>query len=257
MTLFLFLPVRKLATAAILPLGIAVWLLLLATLARKRLLSGAALLWIYLTSIPAVGDRVIGVLEDLHPPVNLAQLPEAEAALVLGGGAADARKEPPAIESTEAADRLEQGIRVVEVGKAPRLVLSGSSFYWTQPRYSEAEAMWDAAAARGIPPESLIALPPSENTEAEAFAMAQAARERGLRRIILVTSAFHMTRAALLFRRQGLDVIPFPTDYRRVKDRPARLLDFLPSAAGLGNTETAMKEFYGLLYYRLFPPDRR
>ena len=36
---------------------------------------------------------------------------------------------------------------------------------------------------------------------------------RGIRRIILVTSALHMPRAAVAFRKAGFDVIPAPADF--------------------------------------------
>ena len=55
--------------------------------------------------------------------------------------------------------------------------------------------------------------------------------------------------AKMLFDREDLAVIPFPTDYRGPGQHSLELLDFIPQADGLNNTEVAMKEFYGLLYY--------
>ena len=68
-------------------------------------------------------------------------------------------------------------------------------------------------------------------------------------RIILVTSAFHMTRAESLFRAAGLDVTPFPVDFRG----PTRitLRSFIPSGTALAQTDLALHEIYGRLYYWL------
>ena len=113
-----------------------------------------------------------------------------------------------------------------------------------------------AALARNILPEAITVLPHTENTAGEAVAVAKLARELNIRRLILTTSAFHMPRAVLLFRRQGLEIIPFPVDFRTVRSRPGGPLDFIPSAGAAGNSEIATKEFLGLLYYRIFPPSR-
>jgi len=65
-----------------------------------------------------------------------------------------------------------------------------------------------------------------------------------------VTSAFHMRRSALLFSRAGLSVTPFPVDFR-TSAAPRSFMDLLPRAGSLESTETALREVYGYLYYRL------
>ena len=70
-------------------------------------------------------------------------------------------------------------------------------------------------------------------------------------RIILVTSAFHMRRAKMLFERQGFEVEPFPVDFQ-TSDRPTlNILSFIPSAQALAKSETAMREGVGMLYYSI------
>ena len=74
--------------------------------------------------------------------------------------------------------------------------------------------------------------------------------------MVLVTSAFHMLRAVMLFRQEGTSVTPFPVDFQTVEARGVLLTDFLPSAEGLAKVELALKEFYGLAYYWLRPRGR-
>jgi uncharacterized SAM-binding protein YcdF (DUF218 family) len=68
--------------------------------------------------------------------------------------------------------------------------------------------------------------------------------------IILVTSAFHMPRAKMLFERQGFEVEPFPVDFRVSDRQRTTVLSFLPKAEYLEDSETAMREGVGVLYYK-------
>ena len=247
---------RRLATLALSPLGVLVWLLLLALIFRKRLLIAAALVWIYLISLPFTSDRLLGTLEYQFPRMIVEQSPSADAVLVLGGLVADAPFGPGSVEWNDAVDRFDQAVYLIKAGKAPRMVLSGSLFYRWKVPITEPDVLRHAALARNILPEAITVLPHTENTAGEAVAVAKLARELNIRRLILTTSAFHMPRAVLLFRRQGLEIIPFPVDFRTVRSRPGGPLDFIPSAGAAGNSEIATKEFLGLLYYRIFPPSR-
>ena len=69
--------------------------------------------------------------------------------------------------------------------------------------------------------------------------------------IILVTSAFHMRRSCVLFARAGFQVVPFPVDCRVSAGRACTILDLLPDANSLRKTETALREWYGFLFYQL------
>jgi hypothetical protein len=49
-----------------------------------------------------------------------------------------------------------------------------------------------------------------------------------------------------------VDCVIFSVDFRRDRQKKVTLLDFLPKADALTNTETVLRECYGLLFYRLF-----
>jgi len=81
-----------------------------------------------------------------------------------------------------------------------------------------------------------------------------------INKIILVTSAMHMPRAAALFMHEGLEVIPAPTDYRITQsiwdglwkfEFPSTLLNLIPSESNISLTTNVMKEYIGLIVYRL------
>jgi len=68
---------------------------------------------------------------------------------------------------------------------------------------------------------------------------------------LLVTSAFHMPRARRLFEHAGLGVTPFPVDFRLSAGGSLSVMDFLPGAEALGQTQAALRELYGRLFYRV------
>ena len=103
----------------------------------------------------------------------------------------------------------------------------------------------------GVPPNSIIVESNSRNTHENAINTAAIWRERHFRSGLLVTSATHMPRALASFRKAGLDVTPWPADFRAFGYPPGSVFDFLPDAAALEMTTTAIKEWLGLAVYRL------
>ncbi|MDE3083953.1 MAG: YdcF family protein [Verrucomicrobiota bacterium] len=92
------------------------------------------------------------------------------------------------------------------------------------------------------------------DTADEARDAAALCREHGWKHVLLVTSAWHMPRAAWLFRRAGVKFTAFPVDFQSDPRRPLTLLDFLPQSDALVKTELALREIYGQVFYRIFGP---
>ena len=115
---------------------------------------------------------------------------------------------------------------------------------------SEAELLRDWLRSRGLPANRVLAEPGSRNTAENARESAAIARKRGWKKVILITSAFHMRRAELCFRRVGLATIPYPADYlaNRIAPGPEA---FFPTSAGLIKSTIAVKEYLGLIAYRV------
>ncbi len=86
-----------------------------------------------------------------------------------------------------------------------------------------------------------------ENTADEAVAVKELISPS--KRIILVTSAYHMYRAKKLFEIQGFIVIPYMADYKSERNKENTILDFLPSADYLKTTEIGIREIIGRLFY--------
>ena len=68
------------------------------------------------------------------------------------------------------------------------------------------------------------------------------------KRIILVTSTYHIYRAKRLFERQGFIVIPYKVEYKSERNNEITITDFLSSIENLKITEIGFREVAGRLF---------
>jgi uncharacterized SAM-binding protein YcdF (DUF218 family) len=178
------------------------------------------------------------------PHGDISGFPKADAIVVLGGGVGYHFK-CGAPEMFGGADRVWLGARLYKAGLSKIVSLSGSDV-----EKSTVLLMDDF----GVPREALMYFPEARNTEEESkFIFAALSKIFGGRkpRILLVTSAWHMSRAKLLFERVGFDVVPAPTDFEMsfVLEAPIKIGDFFPSAESLIRNSYALKEWVARLGY--------
>ena len=86
-----------------------------------------------------------------------------------------------------------------------------------------------------------------ENTEDEAIAVKELIKP--CKKIILVTSAYHMYRAKKLFEGGGFIVIPYKVDYKVSRNNETVVMDFLPDVESLKLTDTGIREIIGRIFY--------
>ncbi len=119
--------------------------------------------------------------------------------------------------------------------------------------------MADILTSIGIPSEVLIQEPDSLNTYENAVNVKKILESRGIRQILLVTSALHMPRSLKIFQRQGIDAIPAPTDFlvtqgelQELTSSPkAAILNLLPNTDNLHQFTSALKEYIGSFVYSI------
>jgi uncharacterized SAM-binding protein YcdF (DUF218 family) len=237
---------NKLLPVFVLPIGVITLLIALAALKKWRWLSWVAAGLLLVSSLPVVGNLFLRPLEQSYPSRSVGTAPQADAVLVLGGFMSPTKEVGLVQEWSEAAERFEAGVALARVGKAPKLLFPGD------PRGSEGSAARREALLRGIEEARVEVIGAVGNTADEAEQLRRFAKQQGYRRVILVTSAFHMPRAMLQFRGAGVELVPFPVDYRGLKNRTLPYLDWIPSASALEKVELALREIYGLAFYRVF-----
>ncbi len=242
---------NKLLPVFVLPLGIVCLLLLFAVWRKKRWPVVTAVMILYTASTPFVGERLIGWLESRYPAVPVAEVEAADAVVVLGGILGPQAESGFMVNWSDPVERFEAGVALLQAGKAGRLVFTGARLPWEGRRNSEGDDLKQLAVARGVPADKILVTTEINNTAGEARAVAAMMREHHWHRVVLVTTGWHMPRAARLFRSAGVDFAAFPVDFRADHHYPVSLLSFLPKAEALDETETAMRECYGIAYYAL------
>jgi uncharacterized SAM-binding protein YcdF (DUF218 family) len=182
-----------------------------------------------------------------------------DAIVVLSGGRIVAPGTSKISEWTDA-DRFFGGVELYQAGKAPLLVFTGGAAPWEPSAPSEGEILVGFARRCGLPAEAVVTTGRVYNTAEEAEAVSRLLADRSHvgtetkkkpLSILLVTSAFHMPRAKTQFEANGFQVVAYPVDFLVSSERQNTILDFLPSANALSQTELALREFYGRIFYQI------
>lgn len=239
------------------PHYLALSLLLLALLFRllkraarlRRALVWFAVGYLWLLSTGAVANLLLYPLETAH--VRPAKLAAPPTAIVMLTGATDGMRTGPGIELTEASDRFVEAVRLAHAHPGARLIVSGGSSDLIGPkRYRESEALGALAAELGVARKRILVDRQARNTRENAVESARLLRAHGLERgpILLVTSALHMPRSLGCFKKVGLEVVPWPTDYWRTRTGVGA---FIPKPGTLMKSDGALHEYVGWLSYKL------
>ncbi len=242
----------KLLPLRVLPPGIFLLLAVAGLLFKRRILAWFALASLWTLSLPAVGMGLMQRLEMPYHRISAERVRKAEAIVVLSG-MLNQLYGAPLGEFGEAADRFEGGIDLFKAGKAPLLVFTGGQMPWDSDSVPEGKLLSARARLRGVPARQIRLTSTVANTAGEAAAAASlfSVSPGKPKRIILVTSAFHMNRALMLFRAAGFEVDPWPVDFRATDmKRRTTLLDFVPDANGMYMSSMALREMIGRAVYR-------
>ncbi|MBD2538237.1 YdcF family protein [Coleofasciculus sp. FACHB-SPT36] len=259
--MFLFL--SKLLPLFIYPLGIACVLMIVAlVLLWKRPRWAAvpivlALIALLVGSNGWVENSLLRSLEWQNLPPS--ELPTAEAIVILGGATKSALPPRPSVDLSEEGDRVFYGAQLYREGKAPVVIASGGRIDWRGSGAPESADMAVILETLGVPKSAILQDPSSLNTYENAVNVRQILEKQGIRRVLLVTSAMHMPRSLLIFKRQGIQAIPAPTDFlvteadflESNRSLQARILNVLPDAERLHRSTRALKEYIGTGIYRL------
>ena len=206
--------------------------------------------------------RLIGVPLEADE-IDLMTLPKADAIVLLGGGmGVHAKCGRP--EMFSGADRVWAAAQLYRASKAPIVFVTGTNNLATTS---------GLLADFGVPTNVLRSVNGARNTEEEARGIVrlfdcsdcligksqnggiEQSNNQNDRTILLVTSAWHMKRAKMMFEKYapGLEVIAAPTDYEMhgAAEEPIEFGDFLPNAEALVRNGYALKEWVARVGYAL------
>ena len=196
---------------------------------------------------PQVGSCLMGRLESPIPALPSDAAP-FEALFVLGGGSQVDDQGHPMLGAS--GDRIVEAARLWQAGKVGCLVASGASDGFRTGRRNlgvETREIWKGL---GIPTKDIRVLEePCLNTSDEIQAYRRLKVREGWHRVGLLSSASHLPRAMALAKREGLEVVPIPSD-RRGRIPRFQLWHIVPQEEGFQKTQLACWEMLGRLVGR-------
>ena len=212
--------------------------------AKALLFSAFALLWI--ASTPYFAEGALHLLEARTIALDSRQQ-SADAIVILGGGTYFRAPEYAGQDTVGEATlvRLRYGAKLQRETGKPILVTGGKPL---GNSVSESQQMRAALEQDFQSPVRWIE-DASDNTLENARNSFQTLQIAGIRKIYLVTHAWHMLRSAEAYRRAGFEVVEAPTAY--TTRYRTDLLAFLPRADSLRYSKFFIHEVIGLLWYRV------
>lgn len=212
----------------------------------RRFIGILTMCWLWVFSTPLM-SRFVGFglerefLVDGKIP-KLDSYPKADAILLLGGGMGYDTNVCNTAEMWSSADRVWNAARLYNARKANKIIVTGGGVV-----ASTKGLLLDF----GIPANAIIFDETPRNTEEEV----RAAAIRGDRKVLVVTSAWHMKRTVLLFGKYApkIEAVPAPADFENTMASAHKISmwDFIPTPAALGANSIAFHEWLGIWAYRI------
>ncbi|MDB5853199.1 MAG: hypothetical protein JWR22_1240 [Herminiimonas sp.] len=244
--------VSDIAHAVILPPGSLFLLMAIGLLVRRRLpvagrvMTGGAILALYVLSTSLGAQLFVAPLERLALPLRAIDKTGAQAIVVLGAGR---MRDAPEYAGRDIPDyvalaRLRYAAHLQRATRLPILVTGGGELKADVP--SLADSM--ATALRedfGVPVKWVEGR--SRNTAENASMSAAMLAPEKVKRILLVTDAMHMPRARTAFQQAGFDVVSAPTMFFNGATLSA--MSLVPSAEALRQSWYAIYELVGIGWY--------
>jgi len=237
------------ALVLIIALGALALLFGRARAARWLIVPGALLLFI--AAHTPLGEGLLAPLETRFERPTELRGGDFEGIIVLGGAVdPDTTEMRTAFDVNEAGERLFAAAMLAKRFPDKPILLSGGSGRLRGPLADEARAKRDLLTSLGVPRDQILLEDRSRNTSENATNAAEVLGPRARKPWLLITSAFHMPRAVGCFREAGVTVIAWPVDWRADPRWVIPLLE-TRGAAGLARVDLAIREYIGLLAYRM------
>lgn len=249
--------IKKIITAFLLPPGCFIVVCVIAGIwAVRRRNASCGFIFLMLAAVlwggsldPAANSLMKGVEQGVAIPPRI----QGDVIILLGGGVRDRVPDLTGTGSPsgELMVRLATAVRAHRLTGAPVIVSGGALSKKDTP---EAWIVQRFLKDFGIAPDRIFIEDKSRDTGENARFVAEICRRHHFRKPLLVTSAYHMKRAVLIFERNGLNVTPLPADFRYSPRITLTPYTFLPSPSALSLTAAALHERLGIMFYRMTLP---
>lgn len=229
------------------PLGFTVLLIFIGICIRRNSIIATGGILLVVSSLPLTANLLWTSLESSYPPKKVSELDSQETVIVLSGGLQVSELYKENFADWIEPDRFFGGLDVINAKKANKLIFTNGRLPWSELK-PEGEFLRERAINFGVNESQVFLTSLAQNTKEEAVVSKRLLEGLSVTKTILVTSSFHMPRATLLFSQQGIEVEPYPVDFKAVKLR-FHILNLLPNADSLQKTSRGIREYIGRGYY--------
>jgi len=208
---------------------------------RKHRCLIAAIVILYIFSNSFLFNKFAGVWD--IPPYQQKNNDVYSCAIVLGGFSGGDKSNHGHF--TAAADRFIRGAQLLTTGKASHLLITGGNGSLDPGTFREGAWAKVQLEELGISDSLILIENNSKNTIENAKFSNVILQKSNLKGpYLLVTSGFHMRRALMIFKKEGINVIPYSCNLMRRDDLSFDDY-FIPSAEPLGGWVFYIKELIG------------
>jgi uncharacterized SAM-binding protein YcdF (DUF218 family) len=178
-----------------------------------------------------------------YPP-NTSSHKKYSAVILLGGFVSEGNDGKGMFNN--AADRYTQATRLLANHTTGHLLFTGGNSSLTPGKFREGGFVRSELLRAGFADSTLLIDSAARNTFENAANSKALLQMAGLKPpYILVTSAFHMRRAVLIYKQEGLEVVPYPSHY--IVSPGFEWSDLLPSVSAFDTWNTYLKELVGYI----------
>lgn len=215
---------------------------------KKRLLSSILVLFVIFTN-PFLFNRVS--LWWQPKPIQLKENSGYSVGILLGGMSYYDKYDRGFFGQN--ADRFIQTANLYHTGVIKKILLSGGSGRLMVNEPDEASFLGAEFIRNGVKPEDILFERKSRNTYENAIyskRLLDSLKIDGPH--VVITSAFHMPRSIMIFKKAGFTkFVAYPCDYSEFEKRFEPRSIFIPEVALLGAWRTLIKEWVGIIAYKL------
>ncbi len=203
---------------------------------------------VYLLSIQPASNILLLPLETSYPVPSVKTVGKPSVIVVLSSGAYNRHTL-----DGDSFNRLFEGFKLYKKYKVPIIVSGGKAV----SIFSVAKIMKNVLMAMGVKKSYIITEDKSDDTYQNALYVLRICKRRNFRRIILITSAYHMPRAMFLFNevkekydgyKGGIKIIPYPADFKTDLHH-YNMYGYFPQLGYLAVSAEALHEYLGYVYY--------
>lgn len=254
----MFFTLSKIIDFLLLPITWLIALSLITIISKNKKIKKIAGITVLCLLILGSNSYIVNKLFSFYelPQTSLEKKAYFPIAVVLGGGMIRSNQEDSSrINVGESADRFMQAVLLYKQGIIGRILITGGNTSIGNLKIDESNETAQVKRLLidlGIPKDSILTEIEAKNTHENALYTKRILDAIQIKSpVLLITSAFHMRRAAACFQKEQINFIPYVVDSKK-KDTPLSILECItPSERELAKFSYLIREICGYAIYQI------